>query len=75
MKELNKAYVERALGLPQKALSDPKVLNQPETQALLRLLTALPWLLEVCDRGFDPKAVNLIMIREACKIKLQELDR
>jgi len=72
--QLSGALIERVFGLPPKCLSSDTCLKLPETQALLRLVTVFPWLIEVADKKFDPKAVRLILQRESIQLQLQELD-
>ena len=69
MKAVN---VERILGLGLRSLSDRDFLILPETQALLRLICHMPWLLEVAEHRFDPEKAKLLLQREAINIKLRE---
>ena len=66
------ASVERILGLNQRSLSDRDFLILPETQALLRLICHMPWLLEVVEHKFDPEKASLLLQREVINMKLRE---
>lgn len=65
------SYIERTLGLPQRSLGDKKFLEMPETQALLRIIYVMPWILEVAEHNFDPEKSYLLLQREAINVKLQ----
>lgn len=67
-----KRYLERSLGLPMRYLDEEKNLNLPETQALLKMIRSMPWILEVADNDFDPEIAQLILQREAINIKIKE---
>jgi len=45
----SQASIERTLGLPMKTLDN----ENPETLALMKMIKAFPWLLQVADRQFD----------------------
>jgi hypothetical protein len=66
------SYIERTLGLPQRSLKDKKFLELPETQALLRIIYVMPWVLEVAEHNFDPEKSGLLLQREAINIRLRE---
>ena len=70
--EIKQATVERLLDLPFGSLSDEENLKLPETQALLRLIKEMPWLLEVAEHKFDPEAAQLILQREVINLKLED---
>jgi hypothetical protein len=64
MKSLN---IERILGIHQKSFSDKNFIELPETQALLKMIYSMPWLLEVVDNDFNPEITKGILVREAGK--------
>lgn len=67
-----KRYLERSLGLPLRYLDEEANLTLPETQALLKMIRSMPWILEVADNDFDPEIAQLILQREAINIKIKE---
>jgi hypothetical protein len=68
------AHIERILGISRGLLSDNGYLLRPETQALLKLIYHMPWLLEVAERSFDPEIAALILQREAINAKIKILE-
>lgn len=70
--EVKSSYIERVLGLPIRSLRDKKFLELPETQALLRIIYVMPWMLEVAEHNFDPEKTSLLLQREAINIRLKE---
>ena len=69
---MNLRELERKLGLPISYLDDEENVKLPETQALLKMINAMPWLLEVAESGFNPNVSELILQREAINIKIEE---
>ena len=69
---MNLRELERKLGLPLRYLDDEENVKLPETQSLLKMIDAMPWLIEVADSGFNPKVSELILQREAINIKIEE---
>lgn len=65
---------ERALELPPgtlRAWHELAVAGKqmaPEDAALLRVLQAFPWIIEVADRGFDPLFAQQALTLEALKL-------
>ena len=68
----NLAGFERALGLPQRFLSDKKNLELPETKALLNIIKLCPWIITVADNNFDPKVAKREMVKAAIDAGLLE---
>lgn len=64
--------IERTLGLPQRSLKDNKFLELPETQAVLKIIYSMPWVLEIAENNFDQETAQLILQREAVNIKINE---
>lgn len=63
--------IERLLGLPQRSLSDAKFVELPETQAVLRIIYTMPWLIELVEAGFDPQIAESLLIRESANIAIE----
>lgn len=59
---MNLRTIERVFELPMKSLEDPDVLKLPETQALLKMIEHMPWLVAVAEHRFDPYKTNEIML-------------
>jgi hypothetical protein len=66
--------VERILELPMRSLEDPDTLKLPETQALLKLISCMPWLLDVAEAKFDPIQVKRILMIEGIKLGVMDDD-
>jgi hypothetical protein len=64
--------IERALDLPFGFLSDKKNLKLPETKALLKIIKAFPWMINVADHNFDKKVVKREIIHAAVDAGLLE---
>jgi hypothetical protein len=69
---MNLRELERKLGLPLRYLDSKENVELPETQALLKMIDAMPWLIEVAESGFNPEVSQLILQREAINIKIEE---
>jgi hypothetical protein len=65
------SHIERTLGIPQRSLDDVGFMELPETQALLKMLYHMPWLIEVAEYNFDQEKASLLLQREAINIKLR----
>lgn len=63
--------IERLLGLPMRSLTDRKFVELPETQAVLRILYTMPWILELVQHNFDPVIAEALLIRESAKITIE----
>lgn len=70
--DLRKVDVERVFMLDRGCLSDPDTRRHPTIRALKNFIKVLPWLVELADRKFCPKAKEEILIREAKKIMDEE---
>ena len=54
------AAIERALDLPDRAISNWKCKEavSSSSMALLRILRAFPWVIDVADKNFDPEIIG-----------------
>ena len=59
--------VERALSLPHGFLSNPKNLVLPETIALIKMISLMPWLLTIAENNYDPDVARIVLREEASK--------
>lgn len=67
--QVERMHLEMHLGMSIGDLARNSTINDPETQALFRLLYHMPWLLEVAQSGFDREEADKILLREAIKAK------
>lgn len=65
MKKTLTAYEKRVLEIPQKQTK----FDKPEEIALLKMIEAMPWLLEVAENKFDPNIANMILQREGLNMR------
>lgn len=66
---MNKAYIERVLGLPHGTVERWTTERETsEDRALRRLIERFPWLLDVADRGFEPEAARQILLLAASDV-------
>lgn len=68
---LTNAYMERALGLPARALArwknEASIMPSAAGHALMRLIRTFPWLLQVAEEGFDEKKAHILLLKAAGK--------
>ena len=70
--------LELALGLKPGTFGSFDDLNLDDKTILchmIKMFTMFPWLIDVVDMGFDPKATKLIMQREAINNQLKEMQK
>jgi len=72
---MNNATIERCLGLGQGFLSDSENKNKPETKALLSIIEAFPFMLDVADYKFDKKLSNLYLESIALSVLIEKRKR
>lgn len=65
--------LERKLGMPLGSFEKEKSL--PETQELINILNNFPWIVEVAEWGYDETLAQLILQREAIKVRIEERRR
>ena len=66
---LTMAYVERVLGLPQRTIMRWKAGEYSAAAiALLRIVRAYPWLLQVAENHFDERFSQKIVVEQAANI-------
>lgn len=68
------AAIERALYLPDRAVSNWKCKEAVSTSsmALLRILRAFPWVIDVADKNFDPETIGAV---NTCLANYSGLDK
>lgn len=64
-KELS--YIARSLNISTTGLLD----GSPESTAVLNVIQALPWVIEVAEYGYDEQMADLMLQREAIKLKIE----
>jgi hypothetical protein len=67
---ISMAYMERALGLPQRAVMLwKKGEHSASVVALLQLIRTYPWLLKVAERGFDRRYAQTSVLEQAVDVE------
>lgn len=63
------SYVERALGLEQGTVNRWRGARVPfEGLALMRVVAAMPWILEAAAAGFDPTTARRTLLHAAAEL-------
>jgi hypothetical protein len=69
---ITQTQIERTLDLGQGSLDVGNLINEPETTALLRIVRAFPWLLEVAEKRFDENESKRILLHQAVDVMVNK---